>query len=163
MTLNGNQTVREIAINNPATVRVFESLGIDYCCVPLSDAAPRRARTVQRRRGRQPCAASLMAATMRGYVPQRQTFLSIALTMASSVGWGFERRSATAASAVLAGVAYGVWWPFHHALGGSFGGALVALVLALAAGLAAYTVSCRLLGVRELEALLSLRRRAPRG
>jgi regulator of cell morphogenesis and NO signaling len=32
MTLNSNQTVREIAINNPQTVRIFESLGIDYCC-----------------------------------------------------------------------------------------------------------------------------------
>src|SRR5438045_3380329 len=29
---NANQTVREIAIESPATVRVFESLGIDYCC-----------------------------------------------------------------------------------------------------------------------------------
>ena len=27
-----NQTVREIAIEHPGTVRVFESLGIDYCC-----------------------------------------------------------------------------------------------------------------------------------
>lgn len=26
------QTVREIALENPASVRVFESLGIDYCC-----------------------------------------------------------------------------------------------------------------------------------
>ncbi len=26
------QTVREIALDNPASVRVFESLGIDYCC-----------------------------------------------------------------------------------------------------------------------------------
>ncbi len=26
------RTVREIAIENPATVRVFERLGIDYCC-----------------------------------------------------------------------------------------------------------------------------------
>jgi regulator of cell morphogenesis and NO signaling len=32
MTPNSNQTVREIAINNPATVRIFETLGIDYCC-----------------------------------------------------------------------------------------------------------------------------------
>lgn len=31
MTPDINQTVREIAINNPATVRIFESLGIDYC------------------------------------------------------------------------------------------------------------------------------------
>lgn len=27
-----DQPVREIAIENPATVRIFESLGIDYCC-----------------------------------------------------------------------------------------------------------------------------------
>jgi len=27
-----DQTVREIAIKHPASVRVFESLGIDYCC-----------------------------------------------------------------------------------------------------------------------------------
>ena len=32
MTPNANQTVREIAVENPATVRVFESLGVDYCC-----------------------------------------------------------------------------------------------------------------------------------
>jgi putative peptidoglycan lipid II flippase len=69
----------------------------------------------------------------------------------------------TSASAVLAGIAYGAWWVLHHALGASFGAALVALLVALSAGLGAYAVSCRLLGVRELEALLSLRRRAPRG
>ena len=51
-----------------------------------------------------------------------------------------------------------------HALGDSFLAALVALLAALAAGGAAYAVSCRLLGVRELEALLSLvRSRASRG
>ena len=32
MTLSANQTVREIAVDNPDTVRIFESLGIDYCC-----------------------------------------------------------------------------------------------------------------------------------
>jgi len=35
------KTVREIALENPASIRVFESLGIDYCCGgkrPLSDA-----------------------------------------------------------------------------------------------------------------------------
>ena len=32
MTFDKNQTVREIAINNPATVRVFQTFGIDYCC-----------------------------------------------------------------------------------------------------------------------------------
>jgi putative peptidoglycan lipid II flippase len=69
----------------------------------------------------------------------------------------------TAASGVLGGTSYGLWWVLHHALGGSFGAALVALALALAGGLSAYAISCRVLGVRELEALLSLRRRAPRG
>lgn len=35
------KTVREIALENPSSIRVFESLGIDYCCGgkrPLSDA-----------------------------------------------------------------------------------------------------------------------------
>jgi len=35
------QTVRDIAAENPATVRVFEKYGIEYCCggrVPLADA-----------------------------------------------------------------------------------------------------------------------------
>lgn len=43
MTLT-EKTVREIAIDNPATVPVFESLGIDYCCGgqrPLSEACER--------------------------------------------------------------------------------------------------------------------------
>jgi putative peptidoglycan lipid II flippase len=67
------------------------------------------------------------------------------------------------ASAALAVVLYGVWWPLQHALGDSFLAALVALLAALGAGGLAYVFSCRLLGVRELDALLSLRRRAPRG
>jgi regulator of cell morphogenesis and NO signaling len=35
------QTVREIAMENPASIRVFEKLGIDYCCggrIPLTEA-----------------------------------------------------------------------------------------------------------------------------
>jgi regulator of cell morphogenesis and NO signaling len=32
MTLNPEQTTREIAIRHPAAIPVFESLGIDYCC-----------------------------------------------------------------------------------------------------------------------------------
>jgi len=32
MSINSEQTVREIAIGNPASTRVFETLGIDYCC-----------------------------------------------------------------------------------------------------------------------------------
>jgi putative peptidoglycan lipid II flippase len=65
----------------------------------------------------------------------------------------------TAASAVLAGVAYGLWWVLDRAFGDSFGAALVALLVALGGGLVAYLASCRALGVRELDALLSLRRR----
>ncbi|HKP19460.1 MAG TPA: murein biosynthesis integral membrane protein MurJ [Gaiellaceae bacterium] len=65
----------------------------------------------------------------------------------------------TLASLVLAGVAYGLWTGLDHGLGDSFGAALFSLLVALAGGLAAYLVACRALGVRELEALLSLRRR----
>jgi regulator of cell morphogenesis and NO signaling len=46
-----NQTVREIAIEHPTTVRVFESLGIDYCCGgkrTLNDACERAGVSVQR-------------------------------------------------------------------------------------------------------------------
>ncbi len=68
-----------------------------------------------------------------------------------------------AASAALAGTCYGVWWALDDALGRSLGAQIVSLALALSAGLAAYLASCRVLGVRELEALLSLRRRGPRG
>jgi putative peptidoglycan lipid II flippase len=60
----------------------------------------------------------------------------------------------TLAAAVLAGVSYGGF----AALEGSLPLA-VALVSALVAGAAAYAVSARLLGVRELDALLALRRR----
>src|SRR5216684_2880592 len=35
-----SQTVREIAIEHPTTVRVFESLGIDYCCGGKRSARP---------------------------------------------------------------------------------------------------------------------------
>jgi len=41
MTAIAEKTVREIALENPASARVFESLGIDYCCggkVTLNDA-----------------------------------------------------------------------------------------------------------------------------
>lgn len=39
------QTVREIALENPASIRVFEAFGIDYCCggrKPLSEACATR-------------------------------------------------------------------------------------------------------------------------
>jgi putative peptidoglycan lipid II flippase len=65
----------------------------------------------------------------------------------------------TVASAVLAAVGYGVWWALDEALGRGFGGQVVSLGAALLGGGFAYLVSCRLLGVRELEALLTLRDR----
>ena len=51
MTLSADQVVRDIAIENPATVRVFESLGIDYCCGgkrPLREACERAKVPVER-------------------------------------------------------------------------------------------------------------------
>jgi putative peptidoglycan lipid II flippase len=66
----------------------------------------------------------------------------------------------TVASAVLGLVAFAVWWGLDELLGRSFGGQLVSLSAALLAGAAAYLFSCRLLGVRELNALLSLRARS---
>jgi F0F1-type ATP synthase assembly protein I len=65
------------------------------------------------------------------------------------------------ASALLAGVAFGVWDGLDHVVGRSFGGQVVSLGTALAVGIAFYLVSCNLLGVRELQTLLSLRRRSP--
>jgi regulator of cell morphogenesis and NO signaling len=44
MTPNTEPTVREIAIDNPSAVRIFESFGIDYCCGgkrPLQEACDR--------------------------------------------------------------------------------------------------------------------------
>jgi putative peptidoglycan lipid II flippase len=68
----------------------------------------------------------------------------------------------TIASAVLAAVAYPVWWVVDEALGRSLGGQLASVGAALLAGGLAYLISCRLLGVRELDALLSLRTRVRR-
>jgi putative peptidoglycan lipid II flippase len=63
------------------------------------------------------------------------------------------------ASAVLAGVSYGAWRGLDEALGRSLGAELVSVGAALAAGGGAYLFACRVLRVRELQALLSLRRR----
>jgi putative peptidoglycan lipid II flippase len=68
-----------------------------------------------------------------------------------------------AASAVVAVVAFGVWYPLDAALGRSFGGQVVSVGLASAASVAAYAIACRALSVREMQALLSLRNRAGRG
>jgi putative peptidoglycan lipid II flippase len=64
------------------------------------------------------------------------------------------------AAAALAGVAYGVWKGLDAALGRSLGGQIASLSIALAAGVVVYAAGCRALGVRELQAVLQLRRRA---
>jgi hypothetical protein len=63
------------------------------------------------------------------------------------------------ASALLGGVAFGIWWPLDHELGHRFVAQVVSLGLALAAGAGVYLLTCRLLDVRELRALRVLRRR----
>ena len=67
---------------------------------------------------------------------------------------------AVVAGIPLAVVSFATWWVLDDVLGRSFAGQLVSVSAALAAGGAAYAFSCRLLGVRELNALLSLRVRA---
>jgi putative peptidoglycan lipid II flippase len=61
------------------------------------------------------------------------------------------------ASAVLAAVAYGVWRGLDEELGRSLAAQIGSVATALVAGVLAYGISCRLLGVRELQALLWLR------
>ena len=63
------------------------------------------------------------------------------------------------ASAVLAGVGWGVWRLLDSGLGHSLAGQIVSLGAALVLGYAAFFGVCRLLGVRELETLSRLRRR----
>lgn len=67
------------------------------------------------------------------------------------------------AAAVLAAVSFAVWLGLDDVLGRGLAGQLVSVGGALAAGAGAYLVSCRLLGVREIEALLTLPHRSPRG
>jgi hypothetical protein len=67
-----------------------------------------------------------------------------------------------AASAAVAAVAWFVWHPLDSALGRSFPGQVVSLGLALAASVGVYLGACRLLRVRELQVLLSLRSRLRR-
>ncbi len=63
------------------------------------------------------------------------------------------------ASVPLAGAALVVWWGLDEALGRSFVAQLVSVTAAILAGGAVYLAACRALGVRELQALLSLRGR----
>jgi putative peptidoglycan lipid II flippase len=65
------------------------------------------------------------------------------------------------ASAVLAGTAYGLWYVIDRELGRGFGAQLLAVSTALIVGTLVYVIACKALKVRELGALLALRRRAP--
>jgi putative peptidoglycan lipid II flippase len=69
----------------------------------------------------------------------------------------------TVASAALAAVAYPLWYVLDEALGRSLAAQIVSLGTALVMGFATYLISCRLLGVRELDPLLSLLSRFRRG
>jgi putative peptidoglycan lipid II flippase len=62
------------------------------------------------------------------------------------------------ASVVAAGLAVLVWWGLDAALGRGVVGQIASVGLGLGTGTAAYVGACRLLGVRELGALLALRR-----
>lgn len=65
------------------------------------------------------------------------------------------------ASGVVAAVSYPVWLGLDRGLGRALTAQIVSLGVALALAGAAYLVACRALGVRELDALLPLLRRAP--
>jgi putative peptidoglycan lipid II flippase len=62
------------------------------------------------------------------------------------------------AAAAVAAVAYAVWEPLDAALGRTFAAQAVSLGLALVASAVVYLGACRLLGVRELDPLVALRR-----
>jgi putative peptidoglycan lipid II flippase len=64
-----------------------------------------------------------------------------------------------AASAMLAGASFGVWYGLDRVAGRSFAGQFASVGVALAAGVLVYLLSCRALRVRELRALLALRSR----
>ena len=63
------------------------------------------------------------------------------------------------ASLFVGAVSFGTWYGLDQLLGRSFLGQLVSVSVALAAGVGVYLLACRALKVRELGALLALRRR----
>jgi putative peptidoglycan lipid II flippase len=66
----------------------------------------------------------------------------------------------TLASALAAGAAFGVWFALDAALGRSLGAQVVSVGLGIAAAVVAFLGLARLLDIRELDMLLSLRRRS---
>lgn len=63
------------------------------------------------------------------------------------------------AAGIFAAVGYGIWRPLDSILGRSFPAQMISLGTAMVVGLAAYLITAHSLGVRELETLLSFRRR----
>jgi putative peptidoglycan lipid II flippase len=66
-----------------------------------------------------------------------------------------------AASVLSGAVGYGVWRGLDEELGRSLAAQIASVGTALLAATAVYGLACRALGVRELQVLLSLRRRQP--
>jgi putative peptidoglycan lipid II flippase len=66
----------------------------------------------------------------------------------------------TLASALAAGAAFGIWFGLDEALGRSLGAQVVSVGLGIAAAVAVFLGLARLLRIRELDLLLSLRRRS---
>jgi putative peptidoglycan lipid II flippase len=64
------------------------------------------------------------------------------------------------ASGLAAGIAFGVWFGLDAAVGRSLGGQLLSVGGGILAAGGAYLALARLLAIRELDALLSLRRRS---
>jgi len=64
---------------------------------------------------------------------------------------------------VAGGVAFAVWKPLDELLGRSVVGQLLSLLPALTAAVLVYLAGCRVLRVKEMRALLSLRGRRGRG
>jgi putative peptidoglycan lipid II flippase len=104
-------------------------------------------------------------------IPLSTTFVNIAGTVAllallrRRLGTIELRESVSAflrivaASVVAGAVGYGVWRGLDEELGRGLAGQIVSIGTSLLAATAAYGLACRALGVRELRALLSLRRR----
>jgi putative peptidoglycan lipid II flippase len=63
------------------------------------------------------------------------------------------------ASAIVAGVVYGVWAGLDRTLGHGIGAQIGAVGIALVLGTVTYLICCSVFGVHELQALRSLRRR----
>ena len=108
-------------------------------------------------------------------IPLATSIVNIAGTAALLVllrrrlgGIGFAEVAASfvrvlVAALVAGGIAFAVWWSLDSVTGRSLAGQLSSLLPALIAALLAYFAAGKLLRVREMQALLSLRSRPRRG